>query len=87
MAVEAEFKTPKTHKTAYPRYWMATADEKIWARQPVCVTQEHKQCYEEEKWARFYQHGLTLIRAWISNDMPIEMLNGITYFQLNDCTL
>ena len=53
MAVEAEFKTPQTHKTAYPRYWMATADKKIWERQPVCGTQERKQCYEDKKLARF----------------------------------
>ena len=37
----------------------------------------------------FYQHGLTLISAWISNHMPGEMWDEITYPSLNfnGCTV
>ena len=31
----------------------------------------------------FYQHGLTLIPAWISNYMPIKVWDEITYPFLN----
>ena len=31
----------------------------------------------------FYEHGLTLIPAWISNHMSSQMWDGITYPFLN----
>ena len=34
-------------------------------------------------WAHFYQHGLTLIPAWISNHLPCKVWDGITYPFLN----
>ena len=37
----------------------------------------------------FYYHGLTLILAWISNDMPSKLWDGITYPfpNFNGCTV
>ena len=54
-------------------------------------------CYGLERWnyvstfqssftdtsGPFYQHGLTLIPAWISNHMPGKMWDEITYPFLN----
>ena len=48
--------------------------------------QAYKQWYSSTP---FYQHGLTLISAWISNYMPNKVWDEITYpfLNFNGCTI
>ena len=44
---------------------------------------------EDNTCGPFYEHGLTLIPAWISNHMPSKVMDGITYpfLNFNGCTV
>ena len=42
-----------------------------------------------EAWGPFYEHGLILIPAWISNHVPCNVWDEITYpfLSFNGCTV